>query len=934
MMDVGQCALGGTVRVSRFVMMVAAVIIGGTEVARGQTDYQPGALIIPMDTTYQDVGMLRAFGLVYALLRADVPVDWVISPGKVLGEADFVASATDLATVAPVVAHGYRGGPFVVKAADAGAAEPIVLAWQKTHVTTVHVATAPFVGKVRRALVTAPSIAVFADGNEDIAFSYLNAAAIPDSTGKAWPTKKLDSYAAWRDVMTVPQVAGETSTDHADGSLFDDAGNPLYCQLMTMHWGVKDAVDEVVAEMRSFLNHPTHVFAECQAVNAIENNPHGRFLTPKGYVIEGSPSKVEHHHVDYAFAQMDGTFGVVGGSEPSYSLPAGDAYYVDDVVMITEAGTPIGKRDVWMTGYIDGACPMSSTVVVLGSESEAPGDGELPPGSGAPPPTEPCTSTKGKVSYLAGHKYTVSLPMSQNPKSQGTRLFLNSLFEADCAVAEGQPNVSLQLSGPASTLVPEVAFTVNAVNFGPFPLLVAEASIALPAGVTVTTASGGGFYEPATHSVRWLLGNMAVGAGVTLTASVVLPSPGSYEHAASLSYVLGVNTKVVTSTPVVTLFDADSDGDGCPDAAELAAGTLPGESDTDGDLISDCDDVCPTLPNPLQDLSSDPDHCGGCGVACLLSNAGPACENEDCVIAACDDGWLDCDGTPATGCEVSETELATDPENCGGCGVGCLGEHGEGQCVTGTCVLDCDDGFVNLDGTTSNGCECELSSESEVACDDGLDDDCDGDVDGADTDCAGSADSGDAQPGDVDEVDAGPAADVTSLDDVSGTESDVVNPTDLAETTVDTGSADGGVSPDVASTPDAVASDVDTASDSTDQPRRSDGGAVDGDSSAVDGTSGGSDVAPGADVDGRRADVTDGDGVGNDASGDPSADQTSAGAIRGGGGCASVSAPEGTLGAAAVAGLTLLLGAALGRKRRREHAYVRGVAGNPGDRAH
>jgi hypothetical protein len=60
---------------------------------------------------------------------------------------------------------------------------------------------------------------------------------------------------------------------------------------------------------------------------------------------------------------------------------------------------------VWMTGYRDGQCPAAQKVC---------------PGA-------------GKVSYLGGHAYDVQLPISENPTTQGTRLFLNSLFEAPCA---------------------------------------------------------------------------------------------------------------------------------------------------------------------------------------------------------------------------------------------------------------------------------------------------------------------------------------------------------------------------------------------------------------------------------------------------------------------------------------------------------------------
>jgi hypothetical protein len=377
---------------------------GDTEGDPDLEDFPPGTLIIPMDTDHQDEGMLTAFGLVYELLRNDIVIRWMIQPGKEHGGVDFTASAEDVATGAAIVEHGYRGGPFIVREDDAEAALPIVEAWQAEHPeTTVHRTTEEFSAHVARRLLTAPTIAVFADGNEDIARGYLLAAAIPDSTGDAtWPDDSPD-------MLDVAEIAGPSDVDHADGMLFDAEGEPVYCQLMSMHWAVQDAEanPEVVAEVRSFLGFSTHFFAECQAVNAFENlDPHGYFLTPNGFEITDMPGEVDYYRMDTPFGQIDGPFDAVGGSEPSYSLPAGDAYYQDDTVIITAAGSPEGVEDVWMTGFIDGACPASA------KECEG----------------------AGKVSYLGGHQYDTAVPISQHPTTQGARVFLNSLFEAPCAI--------------------------------------------------------------------------------------------------------------------------------------------------------------------------------------------------------------------------------------------------------------------------------------------------------------------------------------------------------------------------------------------------------------------------------------------------------------------------------------------------------------------
>ena len=107
--------------------------------------YQPGSLIIPMDTTYQDNGMLASYGLVYELLRNGVDVDWAIQTGKSYGGVDFTASATDVQSSAAIVSHGYRGGPFVIDASRSAQALPVIQAWQAVRSQVkVHQATTPF----------------------------------------------------------------------------------------------------------------------------------------------------------------------------------------------------------------------------------------------------------------------------------------------------------------------------------------------------------------------------------------------------------------------------------------------------------------------------------------------------------------------------------------------------------------------------------------------------------------------------------------------------------------------------------------------------------------------------------------------------------------------------------------------------------------------
>jgi len=163
-------------------------------------DFPTGSLIIPMDLSYQATGMFQAYGLVYQLLKQGVHFYWVIDPNKTYHAADcntpgdecawdcdldgsgvkcpyptdspdftatttWISDDTGAATRGdPVGTHAYRGGPFVIDAADHDAALAIIDAWNDSaqttrsvfHVVTVHETTAPFTGDLGRSLANAP----------------------------------------------------------------------------------------------------------------------------------------------------------------------------------------------------------------------------------------------------------------------------------------------------------------------------------------------------------------------------------------------------------------------------------------------------------------------------------------------------------------------------------------------------------------------------------------------------------------------------------------------------------------------------------------------------------------------------------------------------------------------------------------------------------
>jgi MYXO-CTERM domain-containing protein len=677
---------------TRVWVLIASLLVLPAFRARAATPrtFEAGSLIIPMDLAYQDKGMFQAYGLLFQLLRQGVPVAWVIDSKKTwhasacntVGDTcawdcaiegsgqkcpyptaspDFFAATKvlwddggTLAAGTAISKHGYRGGPFVVAAANRAAAVAIIDTWNKQslwttnpwakrtifQVVSVHEATASFQGEVAKDMAAAPTIAVFSDGNEDIATSYLRAAGIPQSSGAEYPAAKCGTGTcgpgtANPDMLTVPSIMGDmgtcdaVNTDHKNGALFTKDGLPAYCQIMSMHWDVNDRETvtceggcpttqaeckgkkityhghEVVAEVRAFLKYPTHFFAECQAVNAYENTApssawpflddagrDGHFLTtqgtppacpctdadfscvtggcagkdcclPKdvkekgaGFLIAPQPDektvKVLRPNVPYN--QLDGAFGTVGGSEPAYNLSTylGTKYKNDrEVTFITGPSGP-GNQDVWMTGYLDGTCDIGCK-----------------PGEECFTSTKEC-STGGKVSYLGGHSYGTKVPLSANGDSQGARLFLNALFEADCVTSTGQPKIDLSLSGDLviKTLTVPVSrsFQVTYSNTGAGAALSAVLRLTAPAGATVTEAGNGGTI--AAPVATWTIGSISgtpTPAGDPPStgnrpATLSFAAYGEYQIALGLDYRVGASQLGATPKTITVRVVQGTDG--------------------------------------------------------------------------------------------------------------------------------------------------------------------------------------------------------------------------------------------------------------------------------------------------------------------------------------------------------------------------------------
>jgi hypothetical protein len=194
--------------------------------------------------------------------------------------------------------------------------------------------------------------------------------------------------------------------------------------------------------------------------------------------------------------------------------------------------------------------------------------------------------------------------------------------------------------------------------------------------------------------------------------------------------------------------------DGCPEAKPhcdvvhhacvvcLSSEQCPsGQACSDDTCVPSCDVTHPCTGGTqccggaCVDVQTSAANCGACGSKCAPPNASGTCKSGTCAIGDCVDGFADCDGKVATGCEAS---VAADPLNCGKCGAKCSSVHGTATCVASTCSVTCDLGYADCDHDASNGCETDLAhdpkncgacgaSPAEIC--NGKDDNCNGLVD-------------------------------------------------------------------------------------------------------------------------------------------------------------------------------------------------------------
>ncbi len=109
-------------------------------------------------------------------------------------------------------------------------------------------------------------------------------------------------------------------------------------------------------------------------------------------------------------------------------------------------------------------------------------------------------------------------------------------------------------------------------------------------------------------------------------------------------------------------------------------------------------------------VQTDVNNCGNCGLICAFRpNTIRTCVNGVCTYS-CNPGFGDCNGNPNDGCETSLNSTS----NCGGCGLVCPGApNASPVCTGGICGINCVGSFRNCDGNNANGCEINITTDSQ-----------------------------------------------------------------------------------------------------------------------------------------------------------------------------------------------------------------------------
>jgi Cys-rich repeat protein len=109
------------------------------------------------------------------------------------------------------------------------------------------------------------------------------------------------------------------------------------------------------------------------------------------------------------------------------------------------------------------------------------------------------------------------------------------------------------------------------------------------------------------------------------------------------------------------------------------------------------------------DTATDPDNCGKCGMSCDANHAVGSCAAGKCMVGSCNPGWGDCNNDGTDGCE---TNLHLDENNCTQCGMQCSLVNAVNGCSDGCYIKACTFGWDDCNQNMDDGCETSVLTDT------------------------------------------------------------------------------------------------------------------------------------------------------------------------------------------------------------------------------
>ncbi|HSQ88299.1 DUF7507 domain-containing protein, partial [Romboutsia sp.] len=369
-------------------------------------------LIVPMDSTYQNNGMYKAYGLIFRLLYENIIqannlaydpiyVYWAIDPNKTaLTTIDFTATTKGYNTPLVSGVHQYSGGPFIIQSDNLAYVKTLIDTWNanNTPVVTIHELVNQATINTIAKLIRPPRVSV-EDKNAGIPIEYLNAAGIPDYYVLAGA---YGTAPEWDDNNISVLESDEIDNGAFFGNTYQTTCQKLaYDIFISPHTGEGVWIDmpNTLPNLDEFIRLGGVLHSMCASIEAIENN--ALFLTTSGI---DNPNKGQTFFINTSEATnpllqavpTDDPQDTPGGSVQTWqhnlttykSLTDVLAYFIENNI----------QYDLMVAGQYQG-----STV-------------------------SPGANGAGVIVYEGGHSYEVKIPYTDNQEDMYTKFVLNSVF--------------------------------------------------------------------------------------------------------------------------------------------------------------------------------------------------------------------------------------------------------------------------------------------------------------------------------------------------------------------------------------------------------------------------------------------------------------------------------------------------------------------------